>query len=126
MDDKVLEQVYQESLDERLISYIAEENNISLEKAMAIYYESKLSNKINQGNEGIQYLDYKVLADLLKETEPELFYKLQQDKKVMSIFSFEFKGEFIEEMNNAQGTCNTYIDSYYNASNHFDQVHFLI
>lgn len=77
MDDKVLEQVYQESLDERLISYIAEENNISLEKAMAIYYESKLSNKINQGNEGIQYLDYKVLADLLKETEPELFYNLQ-------------------------------------------------
>ena len=32
--------------------------------------------KINQGNEGIQYLDYKVLADLLKETEPELFDKL--------------------------------------------------
>lgn len=77
MDDKVLEQVYQESLDERLISYIAEENNISLEKAMAIYYESKFSNKITQGNEGIQYLDYKVLADLLKETEPELFDKLQ-------------------------------------------------
>ncbi len=125
MDDKVLEQVYQESLDERLISYLAEENNISLEKAMAIYYESKLSNKINQGNEGIQYLDYKVLADLLKETEPELFDKLQQDKKVMSIFSFEFKGEFIEEMNNAQGACTTSIDSYYNASNHFDWVHIL-
>ncbi|MBE5841892.1 hypothetical protein SAMN02910275_02107 [Butyrivibrio sp. INlla18] len=75
MDDRALEQVYQENLEERLISYIAEENGISLEKAMAIYYGSKLSNKINQGNEGMQYLDYKVLADLLKETEPELFEK---------------------------------------------------
>lgn len=73
MDDRVLERVYQEGLEERLISYIAEENNISLEKAMAIYYGSKLSNKINQGNEGMQYQDYKVLADLLKQTEPELF-----------------------------------------------------
>ena len=75
MDDRALEQVYQENLEERLISYIAEENGISFEKAMAIYYGSKLSNKINQGNEGMQYLDYKVLADLLKETEPELFEK---------------------------------------------------
>ena len=73
MDDRVLEQVYQESLEERMISYIAEENDISLEKAMDIYYGSKLSNKIYQGNEGMQYLDYKVLADLLKEAEPELF-----------------------------------------------------
>ena len=73
MDDKILEQVYQENLEERLITYIADENSISLEEAMKIYYESKLSNKINQGNEGIQYLDYKVLAEILKETEPELF-----------------------------------------------------
>ena len=73
MDDKILEQVYQENLEERLIAYIADENSISLEEAMKIYYESKLSNKINQGNEGIQYLDYKVLAEILKETEPELF-----------------------------------------------------
>ena len=54
MDDKILEQVYQENLEERLISYIADENSISLEEAMKIYYESKLSNKINQGNEGVQ------------------------------------------------------------------------
>ena len=75
MDDRALEQVYQENLEERLISYIAEENGISLEKAMAIYYGSKLSNKINQGNEGMQYLDYKVLAQILLQTEPELFEK---------------------------------------------------
>lgn len=73
MEDKVLEQVYQEGLEERLIAYIAEKNGISLEKAMSIYYGSKLSTKIHNGNEDIQYLDYKVLADILKETEPELF-----------------------------------------------------
>ncbi len=73
MDDKVLEQVYQENLEERLISYIAEENDISLKQAMSIYYRSKLANKISNGKEDIQYLDYKVLADILKETEPELF-----------------------------------------------------
>ncbi|MBE5908620.1 MAG: hypothetical protein E7278_07285 [Lachnospiraceae bacterium] len=73
MDDKVQEQVYQENLEERLISYISKENGISLEKAMEIYYGSKLSDKINQGKEGMQYLDYKVLAEILKETEPDLF-----------------------------------------------------
>ena len=73
MDDKVLEQVYQENLEERLISYISKENGISLEKAMEIYYGSKLSDKLNQGKEGMQYLDYKVLAEILKETEPDLF-----------------------------------------------------
>ena len=54
MDEQILEQVYQENLEERLITYIADENSISLEEAMKIYYESKLSNKINQGNEGVQ------------------------------------------------------------------------
>ena len=42
---------------------------------MSIYCGSKLANKINRGNEGIYYLNYKVLADLLKETEPELFFR---------------------------------------------------
>lgn len=73
MDEKVLEQVYQENLEERIISYISEENSISLEKAMEIYYKSKLANKIHLGKEGIQYLDYKVLSKILRETEPELF-----------------------------------------------------
>ncbi|WP_036610869.1 hypothetical protein [Oribacterium sp. P6A1] len=73
MDEKVLEQVYQESLEERIISYIAEDNSYSLEKAMAIYYKSKLADKIHLGKDGIQYLDYKVLAEILRETEPELF-----------------------------------------------------
>ena len=73
MNDEVLEQTYRENLEERLIVYIAEQNGLSLEKAMDLYYHSKLAEKIHQGMEGIQYLDYKVLADILRETEEELF-----------------------------------------------------
>ena len=73
MDEKVLEQTYQENLEERLITYLAEQHSISLDKAMDIYYHSRLAEKIHQGVEGVQYLDYKVLADILLETETELF-----------------------------------------------------
>ena len=65
MDDKVLEQVYQEGLEERIISYLAESNGISLEEAMSIYYSSNLADKIHEGREGVQYLDFKVLAEIL-------------------------------------------------------------
>ena len=73
MDEKLLEQIYQESLEERLISYLAQQQHISLEKAMDIYYRSKLAEKIHQGREGVQYLDHKVLSQIIRETEPELF-----------------------------------------------------
>ena len=76
MDGEVLERVYQESLEERLIAYISEVNSISLEQAMKIYYSSKLANRIHNGENDIQYLDYKVLADILKTTEPELFFQI--------------------------------------------------
>ena len=73
MDGDVLERVYQENLEERIIAYISEQESISFEKAMEMYYSSKLAEKIYNGNEGIQYLDYKVLYEILKETEPDLF-----------------------------------------------------
>lgn len=73
MDEKILEQVYQEKLEERIIARIAEEKAIPLEKAMAIYYSSDLADKIHQGVEGIQYLDYKMLVQLLEETEGDKF-----------------------------------------------------
>ena len=69
MDENVLEQVYQEKLEERIIAQLAKEKAISLEKAMHIYYGSELSDKIHQGMEGIQYLDYKVLTQILIEME---------------------------------------------------------
>ena len=73
MDEKILEQTYQENLEERLIIYLAEQHSISLEKAMDIYYHSRLAEKIHQGMEGVQYLDYKVLAEILLDTEADLF-----------------------------------------------------
>jgi hypothetical protein len=73
MNDEALEKNYQERLEERVISYIAEKQNIQLTDAMDLYYKSKLADKIAQGQYGIQYLDYKVLAEILRDTEPELF-----------------------------------------------------
>ena len=75
MSQDVLEQVYQESLEERIISCLAETEKISLEKAMDIYYNSRLANRIHKGEYGIQYLDYKVLVQILCETEPGLLQK---------------------------------------------------
>ena len=71
MDGETLERVYQESLEERIISYLAETENISLERAMDIYYHSNLAEKIHLGVEGVQYLDYKVLVQILRETEKQ-------------------------------------------------------
>ena len=65
MNENVLEKLYQERLEERIISRISEIQNISLEKAMDIYYGSNLSREINQGTYGIQYMDYKILAELI-------------------------------------------------------------
>ena len=73
MDENKLENIYQENLEERIMEYLTETEGVSYEKSMEIYYGSRLSEKIEEGREGIQYLDYKVLVDILKETEPELF-----------------------------------------------------
>jgi hypothetical protein len=73
VNEVALEQTYQENLEERLIAFLAEDNGLSLEKAMDIYYRSKLADKIHRGMEGVQYLDHKVLAQILRDTEPELF-----------------------------------------------------
>ncbi|MEH2949789.1 hypothetical protein [Sporofaciens sp. JLR.KK001] len=73
MDGNKLESVYKENLEEGIMLYLTETEDISYEESMEIYYGSKLAEKIQERREGIQYLDYKVLADILKETEQELF-----------------------------------------------------
>lgn len=73
MDGEILENVYRENLEERIIIHLAEINHLSYEKAMNIYYHSNLADKIENGKEGIQYLDYKVLVQILVDTEKELF-----------------------------------------------------
>ena len=67
MDENVLEQVYQEKLEERIIAQIAADRSVPLEKAMDIYYGSRLADMISRGENGIQYLDYKVLTQILCE-----------------------------------------------------------
>ena len=63
--DKDLEEIYREYLEEDIIAYLAENQHISIEKAMDIYYNSELAEKIYQGKYGVQYLDYKVLVAML-------------------------------------------------------------
>lgn len=73
MNDATLEKSYREELDEKLIAYLAKVKNLSLEKAMNIYYHSRMAEMIGNGVYGIQYLDYKVLIQMMLDTEPELF-----------------------------------------------------
>ena len=73
MEENLLEDIYREKLEERIIEYLAEKHNIDYETAMKTYYLSGLAGKINDGKYGIQYLDYKVLVDILEKTEPEAF-----------------------------------------------------
>lgn len=72
MNEEMLERTYQENLEERIMAYLAKICGFSYEKAMEVYYSSKLSDKIYFGKDGIQYLDYKVLTQILLETEKEL------------------------------------------------------
>ena len=84
MNEEVLEKIYRENLEERIIAYLAETQNLSYETAMDLYYNSKLSDKIHMGKEGIQYLDYKALVQILLETENELLncYRHQEKHNV--------------------------------------------
>ena len=73
MDEERLEEEYREHLDERLILYLAEVRHIPLEKAMDSYYRSRMAEMIGEGAYGVQYLDHKVLVQMMLDTEPELF-----------------------------------------------------
>lgn len=71
--EDALEKIYQESLEERIISHLTEVKELSFSDAMTAYYSSKLAGRIHKGEYGVQYLDHKVLVQILCETEPELF-----------------------------------------------------
>lgn len=73
MDDAKLEEIYQEKLEERIISTLTEKYSLDYQAAMNIYYNSQLAEKIHEGKYGIQYLDHKVLVEILADTEPDLF-----------------------------------------------------
>lgn len=67
MSDLELENIYTEHLKEDIVLQLSKKNNISLEKAMQIYYQSKLANWIHSGEFGVQYLDSAVLVELLEK-----------------------------------------------------------
>lgn len=69
VDGDVLERAYQERLEENIIMDISDKLECSLDKAMDVYYSSRLSEKIHQGLYGIQYLDHKNLAEILINAE---------------------------------------------------------
>ena len=55
--------IYKQDLETRIIMYLAEIKDLDLRKAMDIYYRSRLSVEIEQGQYGIENLDYKYLAE---------------------------------------------------------------
>ena len=67
MDEQLLEDIYQEKLEERLIEFFSKKHEMDYQTAMDIYYKSELASKIHEGKYGVQYLDYKVLADILEK-----------------------------------------------------------
>ena len=68
-----LEKFYIQSLDNDIIEYLAENKKIDIRLAMDIYYRSLLCKQIHNVENGIQFLDYKYLAEDLIENEKELF-----------------------------------------------------
>ena len=70
VDGEVLERIYREQLDERVIAALAEKYQLDYLDAMDWYFNSRLASLIQAGAHGIQYLDYKVLVEMLEQTEP--------------------------------------------------------
>lgn len=73
VNQKSLEKLYIQSLDNDIIDYLAVIQNIDIRVAMDIYYKSLLCKQVHNGENGIQYLDYKYLAQDLIENEKKLF-----------------------------------------------------
>ena len=70
VDGEVLERIYRERLDERVIAALAEKYQLDYLDAMDWYFNSRLASLIQAGAHRIQYLDYKVLVEMLEQTEP--------------------------------------------------------
>jgi 5-bromo-4-chloroindolyl phosphate hydrolysis protein len=64
-----LDVIYKQNLESSIIEYVAKEMNITVREAMDYYYSSKLSEQIQSGENGIENLDYKYLANDLMENE---------------------------------------------------------
>lgn len=63
---------YVQSLEERLIEYLAKCLEIAWRKSMDIYYKSRLCLQIENREYGIENMDFKYLAEDLIENERDL------------------------------------------------------
>ena len=72
MDSMALERFYREGLEERIIAETVRRNNVSYEKAMDLYYTSRLCGMIERGEYDIQYLDYRLLTQYLIDEIEEI------------------------------------------------------
>jgi hypothetical protein len=61
------------ALEAEIIEVVAQKKRLEIRMAMDIFYRSKLSEQINSGEYGIQYLSAHYLAEDLLENESELF-----------------------------------------------------
>ena len=69
---------YKERLEERIIERLADKLAVPLSKAMDVYYSSLLARQIEDGNLGLENMDFKYLADDLIENESELVNRIAQ------------------------------------------------
>ncbi len=68
-DKSTLSDFYHQDLETNIIAYLAEKLQIDYRDAMKLYYDSRLSKQIEAGENGIDNLDYKNLAEDLIENE---------------------------------------------------------
>lgn len=68
-NSKSLIEIYRQNLESDIIEYLSECLKIDLREAMEKYYSSKLAKQIESGENGIDNLDYKNLAEDLIENE---------------------------------------------------------
>ena len=64
-----LDMIYKQNLETDIIEYLAKTLSIDFRDAMEKYYSSKLARQIESGENGIDNLDYKNLAEELIENE---------------------------------------------------------
>ena len=69
IEHKNIEFIYKQNLESDIIEYLAQRLKIDLSDAMEKYYSSKLAKQIENGENGIENLDYKNLAEDLIENE---------------------------------------------------------
>ena len=74
-----LEHLLKEDQEQRIIARLSEITGLPLRDTMGLYYRSRLAKQLEAGEYGMQYLDYKYLAEDLLEHEPELFGNVREN-----------------------------------------------